>query len=315
MPKYRRALPQTNDQLFLTDSGLETTLVFLDGRELPCFAAFDLLREPEGRARLKRYFDIHAELAVKSGAGLVLESPTWRASPDWGRQIGWSLEALAEANRDSILLLEQVRAEWERPGAAMPISGCVGPRGDGYRPDDHMTVEEAKAYHAWQVGVFAQTEADLVTAITMTYPQEAIGVARAAAAASLPCVISFTVETDGRLPSGHTLAEAVAMTDAATGGSVAYYMVNCAHPDHFDGALSGDWTRRVRGVRANASRRSHAELDNATELDAGDPRELGRQYAELRRRLPHLTVLGGCCGTDDRHIAEIAAACAPAMAA
>ena len=151
----------------------------------------------------------------------------------------------------------------------------------------------------------------MVTAITMTHVGEAVGVVRAAEAAGLPVAISFTVETDGRLPTGQPLGEAIEAVDAATGALPAYYMINCAHPTHFAHELGADggWTGRVRGLRANASCRSHAELDAATDLDAGDPAQLGRQYAELRRLLPQLTVLVGCCCTDLRHVEAIARAC------
>ena len=184
------------------------------------------------------------------------------------------------------------------------ISGCVGPRGDGYVIGETMSAEEAEAYHSTQIGTFAETAADLVTAITMTYADEAVGVVRAARAAGMPVVISFTVETDGRLPSGQSLGEAIEEVDVRTDGYAAYFMVNCAHPSHFDSVLEpgSGWTDRVMGLRANASRLSHAELDEAEELDVGNPEELALEYVALRERLPQLTVLGGCCGTDHRHI-------------
>jgi S-methylmethionine-dependent homocysteine/selenocysteine methylase len=193
----------------------------------------------------------------------------------------------------------------------MVISGCVGPRGDGYDPGRMMSADEAEAYHAAQIGVFAGTEADIVSAITMTYAEEAIGIARAAEAAGMPVVISFTLETDGRLPTGQGLKEAIAAVDAATGWAPLYYMINCAHPTHFASVVaSGEpWLQRLKGLRANASKRSHAELDAAPDLDAGDPVELGREYRAIRRGLPHLTVLGGCCGTDHRHVEAISRAC------
>jgi len=199
----------------------------------------------------------------------------------------------------------------------MVISGCVGPRGDGYDPAHVMSAEEAERYHAEQIRVFAATAADVVTAITMTNVPEAIGVTRAARAAGMPVVISFTVETDGRLPTGDSLKDAIERVDAATGEGPAYYMINCAHPTHFEGALAGGepWARRLRGLRANASTKSHAELDEAEELDDGNPAELGAQYRALRDRLPHLVVLGGCCGTDHRHIGAIASACVEQHAA
>jgi homocysteine S-methyltransferase len=190
----------------------------------------------------------------------------------------------------------------------------VGPRGDGYRPDDLMTVEEAQAYHAPEIEAFRAAGTDLVSAITMNYAEEAIGIAKAARAAGLPVVISFTVETDGRLATGETLQAAIERTEAATGGAPAYYMINCAHPVHFEQVLTDDapWMSRIRGVRANASQKSHAELDEAVELDPGDPADLGRRYHDLRQRLKNLSVLGGCCGTDHRHIAAMCDACLPA---
>ena len=290
MPQYRDRLPQLDADLFLTDGGIETTLIFDDGLDLPDFAAFTLLADEEGRSALVRYFDRYADIARRDEVGIVLETPTWRANPDWAVRQGYAAADLDAANRDAVDLVIEARARWEQPGVPVVVSGCIGPRGDGYHPDSIMTAEEAQAYHAVQIGTFADTEADLVTAITMTYADEAIGITRAAQAEDLPVVISFTAETDGRLPTGETLGEAIEAVDAATGSGPAYYMVNCAHPTHFIDALEPDaaWTRRIRGVRANASRLSHAELDEAEELDSGDPRELARNYLDLASKLPQL---------------------------
>jgi S-methylmethionine-dependent homocysteine/selenocysteine methylase len=311
MSKYRRHLPQLGDLLFLTDGGLETTLIFHEGLDLPFFAAFDLLKDEVGIAILRRYYDRYVAIACAHGVGIVLEAPTWRANPDWGARLGYDAGALSDANRKAIGLMREIRANAETPSTPMVISGNLGPRGDGYRPDARMTAAEAKSYHAQQIKTFAQTDADLVSAFTINYVEEAIGIVKAARAAAMPVVISFTVETDGRLPSGEGLAEAIGRTDTETGGYPAYYMINCAHPTHFRHVLddSGNWRERIRGLRANASCRSHAELDDSTGLDAGNPDELGDQYSELWRLLPRLTVLGGCCGTDHRHVDAIVAAC------
>jgi homocysteine S-methyltransferase len=309
MSIYRQRLPQLHDELFLTDGGLETTLIFHEGVALPSFAAFDLLKDETGTAVLRRYFDRYAAIARAQGTGLVLETPTWRANPDWAAKLGYDALALADANRRSVGLLLEVRSAFG--GGRLVISGNLGPRGDGYQAAARMSAAEAEAYHAPQIRVFAETDADMVAAFTMTYAEEAIGIVHAAKAAGMPVVISFTTETDGRLPSGETLDQAIARTDQATGGEPAYYMINCAHPTHFDHELAAgaSWVERIRGLRANASTMSHAELDEATELDAGDPEDLGRRYRNLRQRMPHLCVLGGCCGTDHRHIAAICAAC------
>lgn len=312
MSKYRHRLPQLGDRLFLTDGGIETTLIFHQGVELPFFAAFHLLREPRGVAALRECFVPYASLARSRGVGLILESATWRASADWGRKLGYSRQELAAANRRSIDLLLEFREDYESERTPIVISGCVGPRGDGYDPGKLMSPVAAEAYHEEQIFTFAETAADLVTAMTMTNPAEAIGVTRAAQAAGMPVVISFTTETDGRLPSGDELGDAIQAVDEATNAGPAYYMINCAHPTHFAPALDGGpWVARLRGIRANASRRSHAELDEAADLDAGDPQELADRYAELRRDHPRLNVLGGCCGTDHRHVARIHESCAP----
>jgi S-methylmethionine-dependent homocysteine/selenocysteine methylase len=306
----RDVLPQLAGGLFVTDGGLETELVFHDGMELPAFAAFPLLENQDTRDRLRRYYDGYVDIARRYGAGFVVETPTWRANPDWGAQLGYSPERLDRVNRDAVALAEEVRSAAEAEHVPTVVSGCIGPRGDGYDPGEAMTADEAERYHAVQIGTFASTSADQVTAITMTNADEAIGIVRAATAAEIPAAVSFTVETDGRLPTGQPLHEAIEHVDAMTESAAAYFMVNCAHPLHFARAFDhdGPWRGRVVGLRANASARSHAELDAATELDEGDPKDLGVRHAELRDRLPAVAVLGGCCGTDARHVSEIVAA-------
>ena len=305
----RIRLAQLDGRLFLTDGGIETVLIFHEGLELPAFAAFDLLKDDAGTEALRRYYEPYVALAAARGFGFVAESPTWRASSRWGAELGYGADELAVFNRRAIALMEELRERHE--GVPVVISGCVGPHDDGYNPVQLLSAAAAEDYHAAQINTFASTAADLVTAITMTYAEEAIGVTRAAVLAGLPVVISFTVETDGRLPSGQRLAEAISQVDAETGAAPAYYMINCAHPTHFAGVLDGaPWSERIRGVRANASTRSHAELDEATELDEGDPNDLAARYAQLKALMPQLSVVGGCCGTDHRHIEAIASAVA-----
>ncbi len=311
MATYRDRLPQLDAEVFLTDGGLETTLIFLDGLDLPDFAAFTLLGDDAGRAALVRYFESYLAIAHRDSRGIVLETVTWRANPDWAQGLGLSLDELTEVNRDAVQMLLDLRQHHETASTPIVISGCIGPRGDGYQVGATMTPEEAASYHALQAEAFASAEADLITAITMTYADEAIGIVEAARAAGMPVVISFTVETDGRLPSGQPLGEAIEAVDAATGSYPAYYMVNCAHPTHFSGVFDGNprWAERLGGLRANASTMSHEELDEAEELDAGDPLDLAARYRKLREQLPSLRVLGGCCGTDHRHIDAISTAC------
>jgi S-methylmethionine-dependent homocysteine/selenocysteine methylase len=298
-------------KLFLSDGGLETTLIFHEGWDLPVAEAFVLVESDKGRKAIVDYYDRYLPMAVEHGVGFILESPTWRANPDWAAKAGYGRDRLAAANRAAVELMQEIRARYVSPRTPIVISGCIGPRGDGYDPGALMAAEEATNYHAWQVGVLRDAGVDCVSAFTMTNVNEALGVARAAQAADVPSVISFTVETDGRLPTGDTLGEAIEAVDRASNNAPAYYMINCAHPTHFADVLDANapWAKRLKAVRANSSCQSHAELDNSPELDTGNPQELGAQYADLLRRFPHINVLGGCCGTDHRHIACIGEAC------
>ena len=305
-------LPKLGGAPFLTDAGLETCLIFHDGFDLPSFAAFTLLDDPAGVAGLKAYYGKFLDLARQHKAGFVLDAPSWRASPDWGASIGYDRSRLANANARGIELISEMRRDL---GGELNVvlNLPIGPRGDGYDPGTMMTAAQARDYHAWQIGVAADAGAELVTALTMTYLEEAQGIALAAADAGLPAVVSFTVETDGHLPTGMALSEAVKRTDDVAGG-VAYHMINCAHPSHFAAVLSdAELAARIGGIRANASRMSHAELDEATELDEGNPRELGQDYRAMLDALPGLCVLGGCCGTDHRHVDAIASECLHVM--
>ena len=213
MNKYRNNLPQLSSKPFITDGGLETTLIFHQGFNLPQFAAFDLLKDALGYEALAKYYRRYAQLAQDCRVGFVLESPTWRASRDWGQKIGYSPIDINAFNWLAISLLEDIRNEYETEASSMVISGCIGSRGDGYNPAELMNELEAEHYHAEQIATFAETNADLVTAMTITYAEEAIGICRAAQKANIPVVISFTVETDGKLPTGESLADAIARVD------------------------------------------------------------------------------------------------------
>lgn len=297
------------DTALVTDAGLETWLLFQRGVDLPAFAAYPLVDTHDGRALLGEYYRRFTEIAAAVGAGVVLEAPTWRANPDWAAALGHDRAELGRLIDASIELVRRAGDGWAHD-APFVVSGTVGPRGDGYRIDTAMTPEESAAYHSFQIERMAAAGADVVTAMTMGYVGEAAGVALAARDAGVPVVLSFTLETDGRLPSGTTLSDAIAETDELTGAAPLHYMLNCAHPTHFEHVLDGSapWASRIGGLRANASTLSHAELDEMVELDAGDPVDLAERYVDLRATLPALRVIGGCCGTDDRHVEAIAAA-------
>jgi homocysteine S-methyltransferase len=301
------SLPRPDGTLWLTDAGMETLFLFREGIDLPCFATFPLLEHEAGRAAIRAYFEPFLDLARRSGAGFVLSATTWRANPDWGTQLGYDSETLAAANRRSIDFMVELRADSAAWGRPLLVEGLIGPRGDAYAPSSLMSSDEAERYHSTQLQTFSDTPLDFATAMTITYADEAVGIVRAASRVGVPIAVSFTVETDGRLPSGQALRAAIEQVDAETDGAAEHFMINCAHPIHFESALEdhGRWLERIRGVRANASMLSHAELDEADELDDGDPADLGARYAALRDMLPNLGILGGCCGTDIRHVTYI----------
>lgn len=290
---------------YLAYVGIETDLIFTQGIDLPNFASFPLLDTPDGRDLLRRYYRDHLALCAARGCGAILESATWIAQHDRAQGLGYDATALAQANKDAIALIAEVRDQ--APHIPCILSANIGPQSDGYAPAEQMDADAAEAYHAQQIAPLAETQVDVISGYTLTYPAEAIGIAQAAMRYNLPVVLSFTVETDGHLPTGETLGAAIAQVDQATNSAPAYYMINCAHPDHFSDILAHNppWLSRLGGIVANASRCSHAELDNAETLDAGDPVEFGQQLADLKRRIPHLSVLGGCCGTDLRHLDAI----------
>jgi len=307
MAIYRTQLPQTEGGFFLTDAGLETDLIFNHGIEIREFAAHTLLESPEGRFALAQYFRGFLTLADRHNSGFVFDSPTWKAHAHWSEALGASDAELAEINRDAINFIADLRDEFAGNRGPIVLNGVIGPCGDAYAPESMISADAAARHHAQQIGWLAETEVDMVTALTFTQSSEAIGIVRAANDAGLPIAVSFTVETDGRLPTGQPIGEAISEVDASTSQGAAYFMINCAHPDHFKNVLHDEkWLRRIRGFRCNASRCSHAELDEAETLDAGDPIELSQLYRELAVAMPWIKVFGGCCGSDLRHVTAIA---------
>ena len=309
MPRYRNSLPQLSGDIYLADGGVETDLIFNHGIEIREFAAHTLLPIPQGRAALSRYFEGFLSLANQQNTGFILDTVTWKAHLHWAEKLGATDDELKVANEECVRFIAELRARFSGNAKPIVLNAVIGPRGDAYKPEAVISMDSAEQYYAQQLGWLAATEIDMVSALTFNQGGEAAGLAKAAKKVGLPAVISFTVETNGALPNGQSLAAAIAEVDAATGQHPAYYMVNCAHPDHFGCALlDAPWARRIRGIRANASRRSHAELDAAPELDAGNPHELAQQYRALADRMPWLNVFGACCGSDLRHVTEIARA-------
>ncbi|MEM1079400.1 MAG: homocysteine S-methyltransferase family protein [Pseudomonadota bacterium] len=296
------------DRFYVTDGGLETYMIFDKGHELPCFSAAALLDTAQGCADLTAYFERYISIAKGAGRRFVLDAPTWRAGTAWAGPLGQTLKQVMETNARAVAFVAALRAEHETPDCPILINGLVGPAGDAYAPDSEVSRQDALLIHAPQIHALGRAGVDMISAMTLTHAEEAIGIVQAAKEIDLPVVIAFTLETDGRLPSGSSLEAAIAQVDGATDAGPLYYMINCAHPDHFAALLDpqAEWTGRIGGLRSNASRMSHAELDAAEVLDDGNPVELGALSAALASRLPSIRVIGGCCGTDHRHVACIA---------
>ncbi len=292
---------------YLLDGGLETTLIYHEGINLNLFAAFELLNQQKGREILKKYYSKYIDISNKFNLSFILETPTWRANKDWGLMLGYTEPQLDALNFGAIEFMREIALENNLEANRTLISGCVGPRGDGYEIRKKMTIKESMNYHSRQVASFALADADMVCALTLNYSEEAIGIALAAKEANIPVVLSFTVETDGNLPSGEIIKGAIEMVDYESGNYPQHYMINCAHPNHFMYKMKGNenWKKRIRGIRANASTKSHEELDASIELDVGDRNLLALNYKKMKQHLPELVAYGGCCGTDHKHMQEI----------
>ncbi|CAF0861215.1 unnamed protein product [Adineta steineri] len=311
MAKYRKQLPQLSNKYFISNGGLETTLFYKEHVELPCFASFHLLNDESKYQWIKDFFIKFTTIAQKYELGLILDTNTWRASPDWMHKLGYSDQDMININRKAVELLSDIRNEYETEKCPIVINGCIGPRADGYNLTTIMSPEEAQKYHATQISIMSNTKADLITAFTIIYPEEAIGIVRAAKEVNMPIAISFSVETNGKLPTGQTIKEAIELVDKATENTPIYYMINCSHPISFEDILvPGEaWVDRIHGIKGNASKKSHAELDQCKELDDGNPVEFGEHYRILVDKIKNLNILGGCCGTDQRHMEEVCKAC------
>lgn len=304
MPKYRENLPLLGSDIYACYVGMSTEILYKDGIDLPGFASYPLLSNPKHKNLIRNYYCNLMDLARDQNVGLILDSETWAANRDRGAELGFSPSDLKEFNIEAIKLIAEVREE--KGDFPTVLCGQVGPRGDGYAPADQMSTHEAEDYHSEQIEVYSNTEADLVSGFTLCYPEEASGVVRAAQRFDIPVAIAFTVETDGRLPTGISVKEAIEQVDEESNGGALYYLINCAHPDHFTNIFSDEpWMKRLRGIVANASRCSHSELDVAEELDEGNPDELGIQIGELRKQFSHFNILGGCCGSNLQHMKRI----------
>ena len=242
------------------------------------------------------------KVAAETGLGCIIDTLTWMANRDRAEPLGYDSNRLATLNRKAVDLMCDLREEAIRNDVLVAL--CIGPSRDAYAKLEPMTVEAARAYHAIQIRSVADAGIDLVNAYTFNQLEEAAGAVLAAKDCDVPIAVSFVVETDGCLDDGTRLEEAIDQVDALTDEAAAYFMVNCAHPDHFSHVLTDH--PRLKGIAVNASRCSHAELDDATELDDGDPEELGAEVARLVRKHPKLSIVGGCCGSDFRHMREMA---------
>ncbi len=303
----KNKLIESNSDHILTDGGLETTLIFHYGIDLNHFAAFELLKNEDGKQALKSYYNPYLDVAKKYNSTFLLDTPTWRANQDWADKLGISKNELRYLNIESVNFIKQLVKAHSIKNNSVIINGVIGPRGDGYIAENCMTAKEAVNYHSSQIGAFSHSNVDMITAVTMNYIDEALGIALAAKHFGLHVAISFTVETNGKLPNGENLKDSIEKIDTLTQNYVSHYMINCAHPEHFNHVLKkdGNWKNRIKGIRANASTKSHAELDECEILDVGDKHLLATNYMKLKELLPNLKIIGGCCGTDHSHIEYI----------
>lgn len=294
-------------RFYLSEGGTETELMYKYGFELPEFAMFPLLNNPDAVSKMREMFRSYLEVVAVNGMCALMGGLDYRASPDWGERLGYSPEGLAEANHHALAFLREIADEYTTDIQEILIQGVIGPRGDAYERNETITENEAEDYHSVQLKTLKEADVDLALAMTFNNIRESIGVARAAAKVGVPLAISFIVNSESKLDTGQSLGEAIATIDAETNHAPEFYSVNCCHPIEYEPAIeSYDWINRVRGVRPNASKRDKIALCQLGHLEDGDPVELGQQCGDLARRYPHMDIWGGCCGTWDNHLNEIA---------
>jgi homocysteine S-methyltransferase len=300
--------PQENDVIYLAEGGQETEIMYRHGHDLPEFAMYPLLENPEAVADLKQMYARVLDIAAECGFAAMICGLDYRASPDWGEKLGYSRSGLAEALEASIAFLRDVAEPYQGQIDRILIGGSIGPRGDAYSLNRTITADEAEDYHGFQLEVLQRVGVDFASAMTFNNVAEAIGVSRAAARVGLPLSMGFVLDNNHRLKSGASLREAVEAVDAEAGNAKPdFYGINCSHPLEFEPALeSGDWILRLRSLRPNASARDKMDLCKIGHLEEGDPVDLGHRMGALAKRLPHVDIFGGCCGTWDKHLCEIA---------
>ncbi len=307
MNTYKAFPTQRDGHLYMCEGGTETEFMYKHGFELPHFATFPLLENPKAASVMRDMYRSYLDVTASHGMSAIMGGLDYRASPDWGALLGYSPEGLAEANLNALDFLRNIANEYVGQLPEILINGMIGPRGDAYEANRTITENEAEDYHSVQLNTLKEAEVDLVLAMTFNNIPESIGVARAAAKVGLPLAISLSLDSSSRLNTGPSLAEAITTIDRSTNGSPDFYMVNCVHPIEYEPALeSGDWIKRVRGIRPNASKMDKMSLCSLGHLESGDPVELGQQMGDLARRYPHMDIWGGCCGTWEVHLDEIA---------
>ncbi len=307
MTHHDETPPRRPGLSWLTEGGIETEIMYKWGHDMPHFAMFPLLERAAAAADIRGMYRRYLDVAARHGFAALIGGFDYRASPDWGALLGYSDEGLAEANLRSIDFLRGLAREYRDGLPDARIAGYVGPRGDAYSLNRTITEDEAAEYHAVQLATLKRAGVDLAWAVTFNNPAEARGVVRAAREIGVPLALSFSLTSSSRLASGQTLAEAVQSVDAASDGYPAFYALNCSHPLEFEPALTpGAWQDRLRCIRPNAARIDKIALCKLGHLEEGDPHELGRQMADVARRFPQMDIWGGCCGTCESHLEEIA---------
>ncbi|MEJ1962670.1 MAG: homocysteine S-methyltransferase family protein [Gammaproteobacteria bacterium] len=299
---------QREGVLYLTEGGQETEIMYRHGHHLPEFAMYPLLDRPAAMADLRAMYARVLDVAAEHDFVPMLSGLDYRGSPDWGEKLGYSRTALADALLQSIAFLREVARPYEGQVPNILIGGMMGPRGDAYSLNRTITAGEAEEYHSFQIETLKQANVDFVGAVTFNNIPEAVGVARAAKRLGMPLNISFTLDSNHRLKSGPSLKEAIEAVDREAGDARPdFYGINCSHPLEFGPALeTGEWILRLRSLRPNASAKDKIDLCQIGHLEDGDPADLGKRMGALARRYSHIDIWGGCCGTWDRHLREIA---------
>ena len=260
-----------------------------------------LIYDRIGKTESVQICNDYISVAHKAGRPIFIGTPTWRANKERLSEAGVS----SNVNRDAVDFMKRLRSEWSSWKENIPIAGLIGCKNDCYKPVEGISLRDAYDFHSWQIEKLAEPGVDFLLAATIPTLPEATGIALAMAQTGIPYMISFVINREGTILAGNSLEQCINEIDVASGKPPLGYMINCAYPSFLNAHIQPKAVlSRLIGFQANASSLDHAELEGSATLQVEKIAEWGEEMINLNRTYG-VKILGGCCGTDARHLQYI----------